>query len=250
MPTDPPISAVVAEPPIPVEEAIRSNSAELLISAGADASLNEDLALTLLKRTDLPGEVLERLSKNSSAMKSRKVKLTLVEHPKTPRHVSLPIVRHLFTFDLMHVTLTPGVPADVKAIADETLCNRMETITSGEKLTLAHRASGRVAAELLSDLEPRVIHAAMENSRLTEAQVIKALMASDASPVFVQAACHHARWSLRREVRIALLRSQYTPLARALEFVRTLPARLVKEVLRGSRLPANIKEHLLKNLNS
>ena len=200
--------------------------------------------------TDLPGDALERLSKNAAAMKSRKVKLALVEHPKTPRHVSLPMVRHLFTFDLMHVALTPAVPADVKAVADETLCNRMETITSGEKLTLAHRASGRVAAELLSDSESRVVHAAMENPRLIEAQVIKAVMATDASAVFVQAVCHHTKWSLRREVRIALLRSQHTPLARALEFVRSLPAALVKEILHGSRLPINIKEHLLKSLNA
>src|SRR5215475_5671726 len=119
MATDPSISTEVlpAIPKVGVEEAIRSGSADTLLAA-ADAPLNEDLALTLLKRTDLPGEVLERLSKNASAMKSRKVKLALVEHPKTPRRVSLPMVRHLFTFDLMHVALTPVVPADVKAAAD------------------------------------------------------------------------------------------------------------------------------------
>ena len=252
MPTDPSISSEGAPDisSIPVEEAIHSSSAEVLAAAVSDSALNEDLALTLLKRMDLPGEALERLSKNSSAMKSRKVKLALVEHPKTPRHVSLPIVRHLFTFDLMHVALTPVVPADVKSIADETLCNRMETITSGEKLTLAHRASGRVAAELLSDVEARVIHAALENSRLTESHVVKAVMMTNASPVFIQAVCHHAKWSLRREVRIALLRSQHTPLARALEFVRSLQTALVREILHGSRLPANIKEHLLKSLNA
>jgi len=234
---------------IPVEEAIRSNSPEVLAAAVSSPSLNEDLTLTLLKRTDLPGDVLERLSKNSVVMKSRKVKLALVEHPKMPRRVSLPMVRHLFTFDLMHVTLRPVVPADVKAVAEETLCNRMETISAGEKLTLAHRASGRVAAELLFDTETRVVHAALENSRLTEAQVVKAVMATGASAIFIDAVCHHAKWSLRREVRIALLRSQHTPLARALEFARSLPAALVKDILHGSRLPANVKEHLLKSIN-
>ena len=252
MTTDPSISPEVVPEisSISVEEAIRSSSTEVLMAAAADPSLNEDLALTLLKRSDLPGDVLDRLSKNASAMKSRKVKLALVEHPKTPRHISLPTIRHLFTFDLMHVALTPAVPADVKAVADETLCNRMETISSGERLTLAHRASGRVAAELLSDSDSRVIHAAMENARLTEAQVVKAVMATSASAVFVQAACHHAKWSLRREIRIALLRSQHTPLARAVEFARSLPPALVREVLHGSRLPANIKEHLFKSLNA
>lgn len=160
------------------------------------------------------------------------------------------MLRHLFTLDLMRVALTPVVPADVKAVADETLCNRIETIPSGERLTLAHRASGRVAAELLSDSESRVIHAALENSRLTEANLVKAVMASDASAVLVEAVCHHPKWSLRREVRIGLLRSQHTPLARALEFARSLPAALLKEILHSSRLPMNIKEHLLKSLNS
>jgi hypothetical protein len=252
MSTDPSSSHEVAPDVsnLPVEDAIHSNSADVLVALASDASLNEDLALTLLKRTDLPGGALERLSKNASVMKSRKIRLALVEHPKTPRHVSLPMVRHLFTFDLMRIALTPVVPADVKAVADQTLCNRIETIPSGERLTLAHRASGRVAAELLSDSESRVIHAALENSRLTEANLVKAVMASDASAVFVEAVCHHPKWSLRREVRMVLLRSQYTPLARALEFARSLPAAWLKEILHGSRLPMNVKEHLLNSLNS
>jgi hypothetical protein len=252
MSNDPSISPEVAPDisRVPVEEAVHSSSAEVLLAAASNPSLNEDLALTLLKRNDLSSGVLERLSKNATAMKSRKVKLALVENLKTPRHIAVPILRHLFTFDLMRVALTPAVPADVKAVADETLCNRMETITTGEKLTLAHRASGRVAAELLSDSESRVIHAALENSRLTEAHIIKAVTTADASTLFVQAVSHHAKWSLRREVRIALLRSQHTPLARALEFAQSLPVPLVKEVLHGSRLPSNIKEDLLKSLNS
>jgi hypothetical protein len=217
--------------------------------AAADPGLGEDRALSLLKQPDLSGEVLERLSKNAAAMKSRKVKLALVQHPKTPRHVSLPMVRHLFTFDLMRVALTPAVPADIKAAADESLINRLEAISSGEKLTLAHRASGRIATELLLDREGRVIQAALENPRLTEAGVVKALMRSDAPPVFVHGACHHSKWSLRREVRVALLRNQHTPMARALEFARSLPVPLVREILHGSRLPANIKEYVLGSLS-
>jgi hypothetical protein len=216
--------------------------------AAADPGLGEDRALGLLKRPDLSGEVLERMSKNAAAMKSRKVKLALVQHPKTPRHVSLPMVRHLFTFDLMRVALTPAVPADIKAAADESLINRLEAISSGEKLTLAHRASGRIATELLRDNEIRVVQAALENPRLTEAGVVKALMRSEAPPVFVQGVCHHSKWSVRREVRIALLRNQHTPLARALEFARSLPAPMVREVLQGSRLPSNLKEYILNGI--
>ena len=250
MSADQPNSGAAAQPAFALPEAIHENSPEALVAAAGDPGLSEDLALTLLKRSDLPGEVLERLSKNGAAIKSRKVKLALVEHPMTPRHISFPLVRHLFTFDLMQIALMPVVPADVKAVADQALLNLMETISSGERLSLAHRASGRVAGDLLLDGEARIIHAALENSRLTEAGVVKAVLRSDATPILIQAVCHHSKWSLRREVRMALLRNQHTPMARAMEFARSLPVPVVRELLHGSRLPVNVKEYLLNAITS
>jgi hypothetical protein len=129
--------------------------AEELKSRVSESGLSEDAALSILKRADLPADALAQLGNNGSVAKSRKVKLALVEHPKTPRHVSHPLVRQLYTFDLMRVALTPVVPADVKLAADEALCSRLETLAWGERLTLAHRGSGRIAEALLSDPEVR-----------------------------------------------------------------------------------------------
>lgn len=227
-----------------------SNSTEELKSTVGDAALTEDLALALLKRPDLTADVLEALGKNGAALKHRKVKLAVVEHPKTPRHVSLPLVRQLYTFDLMQVALTPVVPADVKRAADEALCNRLETLSPGERLALAHRGSGRIAGVLLLDAEWRVVHAALENSRLTEAAIVQALMRHEAPAAMVEAISHHGRWSLRREIRVALLRNEKIPMARAVEFARSLPAAQVREILQGSRLPANVKNLVLKELQA
>jgi hypothetical protein len=219
------------------------------VSAEPNASgLSEDSALSLLKRANLAPEVLEQLAKNGSLLKNRKVKLALASHPKTPRHVSLPLVRQLYTFDLMHIALTPAVPADLKRAADETLCNRLETLASGERLTLAHRGSGHIAEALLADAETRVMQAALQNSRLTESSIVRALTRADAPAALVEAVSHHAQWSLRREVRVALLRNARMPMARAVEFARTLPAALVREILQNSRLPANVKEYLLADI--
>jgi hypothetical protein len=229
-------------------EAVRSTSHEVQAEAASDPLLTEDLALVLLKQSDLPSHVLDRLSRNSGVMKSRKVKVALIEHTRTPRHISLPMVRHLFTFDLMRVALTPVVPADIKMAAEESLINRLERLSQGERLSLARRASGRVAAVLLLDVESRVIHAALENSRLTESAVIKALMRRNAPEVFVSAVCHHSKWSPRREIRVALLRNRKTPLRRALEFSRSLPPAVVREILHGSHLPAATKKGLLKDV--
>jgi len=210
-----------------------------------DASLSEDTVRSLLKRADLSSEVLEQLSKIGELLKYRKVKLALVAHPKTPRHVSLPLIRQLYTFDLMQVALTPAVPADVKRAADEALAHRLETLASGERLTLAHRGSGRIAEALLADADVRVMQAALQNARLTEASIVRMLTRPDAHVAFVDAVAHHPQWSLRREVRVALLRNEKTPMARAVEFARGLPPGMLREILQTSRLRVNVKEYLL-----
>ena len=235
----------------------------------ADPALTEDLALALLKHPGLPPEVLEQLAKNASVLKSRKAKIALASHPKTPRHV--PLARQFYTFDLMRVALSPGVPADVKVAVDDVLISRLKTVTIGERLTLARRASGRVAAALLLDVETvdrkrmdgkivadkivnaktaaretRVMQTALENPRLTEALVISSVLRPVASAALVQAVAQHAKWSCRREIRAALLRTAHLSLARALEFSREIPAPLLHELLASSRLPAPIKDQLLR----
>lgn len=227
---------------------IHSHSAEELKRAASDAALTEDLALALLGRRDLPPEVLEALSKNAAALKQRRVLVDLVAHPKTPRHVSLPAIRHLYTFELMQLALSPAVLADIRKATEETIVSRLEKISLGERITLARRASGRVAAALLLDAEPRVIEAAMVNPFLTEALIVKALTSDNASQALVELVCHDAKWSLRREVRIALLRNQHTPEASAIEFARSLPSGAIREILSESRLAEAARLRLQKEL--
>jgi hypothetical protein len=229
-----------------LEESAHSSSAEVFKAAAAEPALSEDLALALLKRSDLPAEVLEQLSKNTAVANSRKAKLAIVGHPKTPRHVSLSILRKLFTFDLMKVALTPVVPGDIKAAAEEALVKRLESLSPGGRISLARRASGRVVGALLCDPETRVIHAALQNPRLTEALIIKALMRVSCSATLVQAVCEHPKWSLRHEIRVALLRNEATPIRFAQEFAKALPVPVVKEIHHGSRLPEAVKSRLLE----
>src|SRR5207249_10766631 len=97
---------------------------------------------------------------------------------------------------------------------------------------------------LLLDDETRIVRAALENPRLTEASIIKALTRRNSSSAFVEAVCRHSKWSPRREIRMALLRNEKTPLARALEFARSLPMALARESMHGSRLPTNVKYYV------
>jgi hypothetical protein len=86
------------EPQGKLEELISSRDPDILRGTAASCRLTEDLALALLARRDLPPQSIEELARNTAAMKHRKVMVAVVVHPRTPRHVSLPIARHLFSF--------------------------------------------------------------------------------------------------------------------------------------------------------
>jgi hypothetical protein len=192
----------------------RSLSTEDLLVAASDPNLPEDSALMLLKRLTLPSAVIEKIAKNPRLSKSRKVQLALVEHPRTPRHATISALRDLFTFDLMRVALRPAIAADIKIAAEEALLHRLEMLSSGEKSSLARRASGRIASELLLDSEARVVGAALESSRLTEALLVKTLMRHNSSERLATAVRVHTKWSLRPEVQQALIRRQERDAAR------------------------------------
>jgi hypothetical protein len=216
----------------------------------ANDSLTEDLALALLKRPDLLALDIEQLAKNSALLKSRKVRLALAAHPRAPRRLALRLLRELYTFDLIHFSQIPGAPADLKRTADEFLITRLASISLGERISLARRCSVTVATALLHDKESRVWQTALENSRLTETAVTRALQRPGATPGFVEAVCHHPKWSVRPEIRLALLRNAHTPLARAIEFARRLAPAQLRDVLHASRLPEKIKQYLRKNLQT
>lgn len=210
--------------------------------------LNEDLALSQLKNRDLPAGAIEDISKNSGVMKSRKVRLAIACHPRTARRVALKIIRELYMFDLMQFALTPTAAADLRRLAEELLVNRLAAITLGERTSLARRASELVVGALLLDKESRVWQAALENPRVTELAVVRALQKTGASAAFVVAVSRHSKWSLRPEVQIALLRNAHTPLARAIEFARRIPPAQLRDILHASRLPEKIKKYLRKEI--
>lgn len=211
----------------------------------ASAALTEDMALAQLENRDLAAEFIEQIAQSHGLMKLRKVRMAVAVHPRTPRRLTLRIIRELYTFDLMQFALTPTAAADLRRIADELLLARLASITLGERISLARRSSEIVAGALLLDKETPVWQAALENPRLTEGAVVRALQ-RNVVPALVEAVSHHAKWSVRPEIRMALLRNAHTPLARAIEFAHRLQPAQLRDILHSSRLPEKIKSYLRK----
>ena len=214
------------------------------------SAFTEDMALAQLKDPDLSPEAIERISRDGGAMNSRKVRLALGAHSHTPRRIALRLIRELYTFELMRFALTPAAAADLKRVAEELLLSRLSGITLGERISLARRSSTMIAGALLLDKEKQVWQPALENTRLTEAAVVKALQRTGATPGFVDAVSHHPKWSVRKEVQIALLRNAHTPMAKAIEFARRIPPQQLRDILHTSRLPETIKSYLRKDKES
>lgn len=203
------------------------------------AGVTEDEVLALLNSGEVTAEVLARLAKNPITSKSRKILSALASHPRTPRHISIPLLRSMFTFDLMNLALTPAVAPDVKRAAEEQLIMRLESLPVGQKITLARRASGRVAAALLQTADQRIISSALDNRQLTEALLVQALMKPRAPKRLYAMVSDHSNWRNRREVQIALLRSEKTPVERTEEFAKNFSTEFLREIVpeRKGELP-------------
>ena len=235
----------VLPPDANLEESVHSSSPEIMVAAAGDSRLTEDLALALLNHRDLPREALEALNKNGQLMRQRKVRLAVIMHPRTPRHISVPTIRHIHTFELMQVALLPVVPPDVKRAAEEVLISKIANISSGERFTLAKQSSGRVAAALLLDKEERIMLAALSNPQMTELFIVRALKMERGTELLAPAVSRHQKWSFRNDVKAALLGNKNTPPARMIQLAAEIPVNLIKEVLRNGKLSTPAKNSLL-----
>lgn len=233
----------------PLDKLVHSHLPEILRAVAASEDLNEELALLLLARRDLPQGVIDAVVKNVAVMKHRKVINAVVAHPRAPRHISVPIARRLYTFELMRIALTPAVPADVKRAVEDVLVSRLDTISSGERMTLARRASTNVAMALLFDPEARIIEVALDSPFITEANVVRALLHHDCRRELVHLVCRHQKWSLRRDVRVALLRNDYTPESRVLVYARAMSTNVLRDLLKHAVLTAAVRIHLTVELD-
>jgi hypothetical protein len=209
--------------------------------------LNEDLALLLLQRRDLSPQVLEGLVRNHTVMKHRKVLMQVVQHPRTPRHIALPMLRRLFVFELMRVGLEPMVPADLKLLIEDLLIDKLETLSLGESINLARRASAGVAGALLLHEQCAVIEAALQNPRMTEASIAKSLAKPKVPALLLSMLIEHPKWSLRRELQIAILRRAEATEGIVVQTAAKLPTPAILEVLEQVRLPVD-REELLRRV--
>jgi hypothetical protein len=197
--------------------------------------LNQDRLLQDLARPSITATEISAIAKSATATKSAKVALAIILHPRTPTHIAIPLLRRMFTFDAMKVSLTPALAGSIKRAAEDQILVRLESLSSGEKISLAKRASGRVASALLQEPDERIISPALDNPRMTEALVFQALVKAQAPEALFRIVSASPKWAAQREVCVALVRSPKTPLERAKEFARSFSKEFLQEIVPPER---------------
>lgn len=219
-------------------------SPEVLRGLLDNPAFGETFLCLLLERKDLPGDVLEEVALRKHFLKSYAVKRALALHPHTRRLISMRLLRDLYLMDLVQVTLSPGVPADLKRNAEEQLVARLPQIPLGQKITLARRGPGRVAGALLAEGHAQTLSVALDNPRLTEAQVLKALSREKLSPAVAKAVAQHPKWSHAYNVRLALVRNPSASLSTVLAYLPELTVSDLRELAAPGVVPDNLRKYL------
>jgi hypothetical protein len=198
----------------------------------------------LLRRRTLPTEIIEQIAARKSWLKMYAVKKALVSHPHTPRVVSLRLVRELYLMDLVEIALQPGVPAEAQHNAEEQLAARLPQLPLGQKITLARRGPARVAGVLLGEGHPQTVPLALDNPRMTAAQILKTLAREALPPAVVLAISQHRKWSRDYNVRLALVRNPGSTLSSVLAFLPELTVADLRELSAPGIVPERLRKYL------
>lgn len=228
-----------------LEQFFSETAKEVLISLARNPNLQERDLLRLLERKDLAREAIQEIAAHKAGSKSYALKLALVRHAKTPRLVALPILKFLYLFDLLRVTQTPAVPAEIKLAAEDAILKKLEAVPRGEKITLARRATGRVAATLMTAGDRELIRAALDNPFLSEADIFRTLAQENLPRAVVECIAQNGKWSFRYAIRLALVRNPLTPLARVLEFLPDLAVNDLRNACLDRRMPESVRKYVL-----
>ena len=238
-------SASAEEIKVLVHDAIEATLLALLENPNFD----ETDIIHLLERLDLSSRLLSAVADAGKWTSREAVRLRLARHPHTPRRVTLALLRQLFLFDLVSVSLQPSAPADVRRAAEGIILTRIPHMPVGEKLTLARRGPSRIAGAVLSEGHPQAIKLALGNGFLTESQILKVLAKTDVPERVVVAIAQHPKWSCQYNVRLGLMRNAHTPAPVVLAMLPNLTVHDLKEIAMLESVAPHLKKYIERELD-
>lgn len=214
---------------------------EILQTILKNSHLNEEHLLALLKRRDLPEELLKNIYQRRAETLSHKLLLTLAKNPATPGSIIRALLPRLHLFELVDLSLLPAVSPDQRLAAERVIMQRLPTTPLGNKITLARRATAAIVAQILKDGDPQLVSTCLDSPRLQEAAVYQFLHSAKANAETISLIARHNRWQQRPNLRLAMLKNRFTPSRWFSQWLPKLQTPLLKQLLAGRQLNAEQK---------
>ena len=227
-----------------------STNENILRALIENPAFDETHICLLLERKDLPGTLLGEIAKQKNWRTNYRVRRALAGHPHTPRLAAMRLLRELHLMDLVRISLQTASPVELRRLAEDRVLTQLPQLPLGQRIMLARRASARVAAGLIAQGPENVARIALDNSFLTESQLLRALAKETLPARTVEAIVKHEKWSQLMNVRVALLRHPHAPVERVLSFLPDLPLRDLEDLLKQSRLPENVRDDVRREIAS
>lgn len=201
----------------------------------------------LLLRPDLPGPFLAELARSRWAGNAR-VQFGLVNHPRTPLPDSLNLVKYLMWRDLNLTVLNFKMASEVRHAAESVLIQRLPSMAVGEKMTLARLAGGQILKGLRTEPDPGIVEALLENPRMLEEDVLFVINRPRTIAPVLETVARDERWSARKEVRIALIRNQKSPLSAVLPFISQMTTGDLRPLADDPKVPLALRRMIQTRL--
>jgi hypothetical protein len=223
---------------------LHHHASDVLLALLDNPALDETQLCLLLDRKDLPAAVLEEIGRRKPLLKNYRVKRALAFHPRSPRLVSLRLLRDLYLMDLVQLTFLPGISTELKRNAEDQLIGRLPQLPLGQKITLARRGPARAAGALLAEGHAQVLAVVLDNANLTEAQILKVLSREKLPGGIIKAISQHRKWSCAYNVRLALVRHPASPLSTVLAYLPELTVSDLRELAAPGIVAENLRNYL------
>lgn len=197
--------------------------------------------LAVLRKRDLPSSFLEAVARHERWNGRHVIKAAVVNHPQTPKTLSLRLLNQLFWKELLKVANNFRLSMPLRATAEKYLRDRLTELELGERITLARTATPGLIPGLARDKNARVIAALLNNPRLREVQVL-ALAEDPTSPSeILRVVGESERWASRPAVKLAVVTNRRTPVHTALRALKSMPRPAIKKLIAGDGVPPVIR---------
>jgi len=159
-----------------------------------------DTVLQLIRKKAVNEEHIFAIVANKKWHNDYIVKLELILYPVTPRTISLKFMKDMKLRDLAVISRRVSIHPSLREVAVNYLRLRLETMRTGEKISLARTASVAFLLQLLNDPDDRVFCEVLKNFRLTEEDVIQFITPSSRSAHKLDLIVADTKWSRNQNI--------------------------------------------------